>query len=619
MLEIAGIIILGILAQWVAWRTKVPAILPLILIGLFFGPISTLFTDDHSKWIQPIFQQSKNRGLFPGNSLFNFVSLAISIILFEGGLTLKLKEIAHTGKTISRIISLGAAITFFGGAIGVHYIMNLSWEISFLFAGLIIVTGPTVIAPILRNVSLNKNVATVLKWEGILIDPIGALVAVLVYDFIISGDGDHFTLHAIYAFLRILFIGFSFGFTAAHLLNFMIKKHLIPHYLLNVFILAAVLGVFVASDLFEHESGLLSVVVMGMVLGNMDIKELKSILDFKESISVLLISILFILLSANIDMEHLSLLLDYKVALLFLFVIFILRPVSIFASTYNSALSINEKLFISWVGPRGIVAAGIASLFGLQLIQKGTTNAEYITPLVFMIVAGTVFINATTAGWVARLLGVKIIPKEQILIIGANKAARIIAKILRQEGKEVTLIDRSTPLIERAHKEGIEATQADIYADDFLEQFAHTKISYVLALTGNTTINQYAIDLFGGMINKENGLRLISSDELKGGKDDLTSSGLFSCESDYFNLSEVVRDNPTVHRVNIPSKEFFIELINNINLSPKTIPLFLKRKDQLIFIPALCDNITIEKGDTLIYLGKKIDFDYEEIKQPHQN
>lgn len=607
MLELAGIIILGILGQWVAWRTKVPAILPLIIIGLFFGPLSTLLSDDGSKWIEPIFQQSRNKGLFPGNSLFNFVSLSISIILFEGGLTLKLKEISTIGKTISRIISLGAAITFFGGAIAAHYIMELNWNISFLFAGLIIVTGPTVIAPILRNVSLNKNVNTVLKWEGILIDPIGALVSVLVFDFIISGEGGHFTLHAIYAFLRIIFIGFSFGFTAAHALNFMIKKHLIPHYLLNVFVLALVLGVFVASDLFEHESGLLSVVVMGMVLGNLDVKGLKSILDFKESISVLLISILFILLSANINLEHLSLLWDYRVALLFLFVIFVLRPASIFFSTKGSTLSFNEKLFISWVGPRGIVAAGIASLFGLQLLQRQTEDAEFITPLVFMIVAGTVFINATTANWVAGILKVKLLQKEQILIIGANKAARIIAKILGQEGKSVTLVDRSIPLIEKARQEGINAIQSDIYEEDFLDQFIHSKISNVLGLTGNTAINQYAIDLFQGLTPKGSNFRLISSDELKGTKENLTTSGLFSCESDYLNLSEVVRDNPTVHRVTLPSKAFFIEVINNINLSQETIPLFIRRGEKLIFIPSLCDNMVIEKDDVLVYLGKKVD------------
>ncbi|HFD31967.1 MAG TPA: hypothetical protein ENJ28_04540 [Gammaproteobacteria bacterium] len=388
----------------------------------------------------------------------------------------------------------------------------------------------------------------------------------------------------------------------------MIRKHLIPHYLLNVFILALVLGVFVASDLFEHESGLLSVVVMGMVLGNMDIKDLKSILDFKEAISILLISILFILLSANITLEHLELLLDYRVALLFLFVILVLRPASIFFSTQNSALSFNEKLFISWVGPRGIVAAGIASLFGLQLMQRQTPDAEYITPLVFMIVAGTVFINATTANWVAGLLKVKLIPKEQILIIGANKAARVVARILRQAGKEITLIDRSAPLIEKAKKEGLNAIQADIYADDFLDQFAHTKIDSVIALTGNTVVNQHALDLFDGLVDKDKRLRLISSEELKGKREDLASNGLFSCESDYLNLSEVVRDNPTVHKVEIPSKEFFLQLIDNINLSPETIPLFLQRGDQLIFIPALCDNMEIQKGDILIYLGKKVDF-----------
>ena len=302
MLELAGIIILGILAQWVAWKFKIPAILPLILIGLLVGPIAaTYITEDGSKWIEPIWNGEK--GLFPGDYLYNFVSLAISIILFEGGLTLKREEIKNVGPVITKLITLGAAITFFGAGIVAHKIFNLSWELSFLFSGLIIVTGPTVITPILRNIPLKKDISTVLKWEGILIDPIGALVAVLVFEFITVGGESGFTKTAFIEFGKILLFGTTFGFTFAHALAYVINKKMIPHYLLNVASLSLVLLVFVLSDLFAHESGLLSVVVMGMYLGNSDLPNLKELLYFKESLSVLLISILFILLSANISMD----------------------------------------------------------------------------------------------------------------------------------------------------------------------------------------------------------------------------------------------------------------------------------------------------------------------------
>ena len=182
MLELAGVIILGIFAQWIAWKVKIPAILPLILIGLAVGPLSTFYSDDGTQWIQPIWNTQK--GFFPGESLFYFVSLAIGIILFEGGLTLKMSEIKKVGGVIGKLISLGSVVTFFGSGVSAHYVLGLDWQVSFLFAGLIIVTGPTVITPILRNIPLRKDVSAVLKWEGILIDPIGALVAVLVFGFI---------------------------------------------------------------------------------------------------------------------------------------------------------------------------------------------------------------------------------------------------------------------------------------------------------------------------------------------------------------------------------------------------------------------------------------------------
>ncbi|RLD25420.1 MAG: cell shape-determining protein, partial [Bacteroidetes bacterium] len=396
MLELGGIIILGILAQWVAWRLKIPSILPLILIGLLVGPIAAEYlSEDGTKWIEPTWNGEK--GLFPGDGLFYFVSLAISIILFEGGLTLKTTEIKNVGPVITKLITLGSTITFFSAAVAAHYVFNLNWEISFLFSALIIVTGPTVITPILRNIPLKKDVSAILKWEGILIDPIGALVAVLVFEFISVDQGGEFTKTALIEFGKIVLFGATFGFTFAHALNFMIVRNWIPRYLLNVFALASVIGVFVLSHSFAHESGLLAVVVMGMVLGNTKSGYLEELLYFKESLSVLLISILFILLAANINMKEMLLIYNWRTLVLIAIIIFMIRPLGVFLSTNRSKLEFKEKIFISWVGPRGIVAAGIASLFGTKLALEGVPGAEYITPLVFAVVLTTVLLNATTA------------------------------------------------------------------------------------------------------------------------------------------------------------------------------------------------------------------------------
>ena len=494
MIELAGIIILGIVAQWMAWRLKLPAILPLILIGLLVGPIATFYTADGAKLIEPIWNGTK--GLFPGDGLYYFVSLAISVILFEGGLTLKRAEIATTGPVISKLITLGSTVTFFGAGIASHFIFELSWPMAFLFSALIIVTGPTVITPILRNIPLKKEVSAILKWEGILIDPIGALVAVLVYEFISVEGGQAFTQTALIAFGKILLFGFSFGFTFAHALVFVIKKRFIPHYLLNVASLSMVLLVFVTSDFFAHESGLLAVVIMGMVMGNINLPNLKELLYFKESLSVLLISILFILLAANINIDQLMLLYDWRTALLFASIILIVRPLGVFLSSSGSGLQLKEKLFIGWVGPRGIVAAGIASLFGSKLVARGEVGAEYITPLVFMIVLGTVLLNATTARIVAKWLGVFLKKSEGILMVGAAPASRLIAQYLQDNDRHVVLIDSNENNINAAKEKGIEALTANIYSDNLADNLELNDVGYLMALTGNAEINDFALNRF---------------------------------------------------------------------------------------------------------------------------
>ncbi len=610
MLELAGIIILGIIAQWVAWRLKLPAILPLILIGLLVGPIATLYTEDGSKLIEPIWN-GKN-GLFPGEGLYYFVSLAISIILFEGGLTLKRSEIANVGPVITKLITVGSLVTFFGAGVAAHYIFELSWQLSFLFSALIIVTGPTVITPILRNIPLKKDVSTVLKWEGILIDPIGALVAVLVFEFISVGQGSQYTQTAMIEFGKILLFGTTFGFTFAHALAFAIKKNLIPHYLMNVVSLSVVLLVFVESEVFAHESGLLAVVVMGMVLGNMNLPNLKELLYFKESLSVLLISILFILLAANINISDLELLRTWNTAWLFLAVVFLIRPLGVFLSAQGSNLKLNEKLFIGWVGPRGIVAAGIASLFGSKLLAKGEPGAEYITPLVFMIVLGTVLFNATTARLFAKLVGVFLTKSEGILIVGASKISRLIASYLKRNNRHVVLIDNNQTNVEKSKRLGLEAFVADIYSDTLTDNIELNDMGYLMALTGNSDINKYVLKRFSGQFGENGAFRLVDSDEMTNPENN-PKEGLFSNTDDFIHLTETVRSYPAVNEIDLRGKEHYDTLMEITASDKDIIPIFLKKPNgTLEIIPALNTAFNdINEGSKLVYLGKVLDLEKE--------
>lgn len=610
MLELAGLVILGILAQWMAWKTKTPAILPLILIGLFVGPLSTLISEDGTKWLEPIWNGQE--GLFPGESLFYFVSLAIAVVLFEGGLTLRKKDISTVGPVIFKLITIAVIITFIGAGLSAHFIFNLSWQISFLFAALVIVTGPTVIAPILRNIPLKKDISSILRWEGILIDPIGALVAVLVFEFIRIEDGNEYTTRALIEFGKIILFGFTFGFAFAHLLVYAIKRNIIPHYLLNVFTLAVVVGVFVLADTFAHESGLLAVVVMGMVMGNINLPNLKELLYFKESLSILLVSILFILLAANIQMADIYLVFDEKALILFAIIVFVLRPLGVFLSSIRSGLSIREKLFISWVGPRGIVAAGIASLFGLKLARQGVPGAEYITPLVFMVVLGTVLLNATTARLVAKLLKVFLKDSKGVLIIGASSISRLIGKYLQDNKRHVVLVDSNPDNIKHAHELGLEAMEESVYSDDLLNNIELNDVGYLMAITGNSDINKTAIKKFTKQFGEKGSFRVISSNEMNDPEQNPTE-GLFSHTDDYIKLTEVARRHPSIHEIELNSRSHYEGLIEISKTDPDIIPLFVKGTEgNLEIIPSHSAEVEIQEGYQLVYLGKKIQKEEEQ-------
>ena len=413
MLELSAIIVFGIFAQWIAWRMKIPAIFPLILLGLFLGPLSKVFLGIDEKWINP-------ENIFAGKTMYYFVSLSVGIILFEGGLTLKFKEVRKLAGVVRNLLFFGTIIMLIGGAIAAHFFIGMDYRVALLFGSLIIVTGPTVIAPILQSVKPKKNISTILKWEGIVIDPIGALVAVLVYELLFVSTmgvgGDHsmgLTQVALKTFFLTLCVGTFFGLFSGWTLHSLLKRDLIPHFLINVISLGFVIFAFAGADSIQPESGLLSVTVMGILLANIKTPNIDKILDFKESLTVILISVLFIILSAKIDLEQLQKL-EINSIYIFLIIVFILRPIAVWISAFNSNLNWKEKAFIAWIGPKGIVAAAVASLFSLYLLNSDKINlppglredVEMLVPLTFMIILGTVTLNGLSAKLIARLLGV---------------------------------------------------------------------------------------------------------------------------------------------------------------------------------------------------------------------
>lgn len=476
LIVIAIILLVGAVCQWAAWRVRLPAILFLLLCGILAGPVLG--------WLHP-------DQLF-GDLLFPFISLAVAVILFEGGLTLKFDDIRGIEKVLRNLITFGVAITWLLTALAVHWLLDFSWEISFLFGAIMVVTGPTVIAPMLHTVRPNKNVANILRWEGILIDPLGATLAVLVYQFIVSGSAQGEFLPTITVFGKILAIGFVLGSSSGYLLGIALRRHWIPQYLHDFLVLALVCGVFAVSDALEPESGLLSVTVMGVLLANMkDVHDLSEIMDFKESLSLVLISMLFIILPARMNADA-FLALGWSSLGVLAVIQFVSRPLSAQFSSIGSKLSMNERHLLSWIAPRGIVAAAISALFAIKLESLGYAQAAQMVPLAFMMIIGTVLLQSVTAGPIARWLNVAEPEPTGCLIIGADRLARAIAAALKKNGFQIVLADQSWENINAANMLGLRTYWGKVVSKHADRRLNLTGIGCMLALSANHDFNALA-------------------------------------------------------------------------------------------------------------------------------
>ena len=470
-LMLAGMLMIGFLAQWLAWRVKLPAILFLLLAGIVLGPVSGVLDPDK----------------LLGDLLFPTVSLAVALILFEGSLTLRFHELPGIGKAVRGLVSYGAVASLLLLALAAHLVAGLAWPIALLFGALACVTGPTVIAPMLRTLRPNARIANTLRWEGIVIDPLGALFAVLIYEAIVSRQEGH----TIGIFVATIGCGAVIGALSAWLLAFFLRRQMIPEYLQNYAVLAAVLLAFSISNTITHESGLLAVTIMGIALGNLRGVHIDDILDFKESLTTVLVSLLFILLAARLHWPLPDGMLGAGIAL-FVIAQLVVRPLTVAISSFGSGLNWRERALIGWVAPRGIVAASVSALFALRLDALGVAGAEALVPLVFTLIIGTVILQSATARPLAIWLKVAEPEPRGVLIFGSDQVARAIGKALHEAGFRVVLADDDWDGIRLARMEGLATffgNPASPHAERHLDL---TGIGRLLALSTHRERNSLA-------------------------------------------------------------------------------------------------------------------------------
>ena len=438
ILVLCGIATAGFACQWLAWRLRLPAILFLLGAGILAGPIFG--------WIDP-------DALF-GGLLTPIVSVAVAIILFEGSLTLKLSEIRDHGSVVRNLVTVGVVVTGAIAGLSAYYLLDWDPYLAALFGAVVTVSGPTVVMPLLRAVRPTANVSSILRWESILIDPLGAILALLVFDVIVSRQAGSGFGHIAVDVAVIAAVGTLFGVVGGYLFGVAVRKRLIPDLLRDYAALAAVLTVFGIAEALRGESGFLAVTIMGIWLANMRDVDIEDILEFKESITLLLLGGLFILLAARLDVAEIVSIGGGAIVVLVVLQL-VAGPLRAFVSAIGSPLNWRETLYVGWVFPRGIVAAAVSSLFALRLAEIDYPGANGLVPLVFAVIVGTVVLQSITAKPVAKLLGVLEPEPTGVLIVGSNPLGRLIAKAIQESGRSVRVADSHWAGIREARMKGL--------------------------------------------------------------------------------------------------------------------------------------------------------------------
>ena len=484
---IVAIVAVGVLAQWIAWRSRLPAIVLLAVCGLLLGPVFGV-VDPSAEF---------------GPALRPLVSLCVAIILFEGGLSLDLADLKVAAQGVRRLVYLGAPLAWATATLAGHYVGGLSWGVALVLGAIMVVTGPTVIIPMLRQAGLNRRTASYLKWEGIINDPIGALLAVLAFQFLLlAGEGSPWPE---------VFTGLGLAVGSAALLGGLggwlvavaFLRGMVPEYLKSPVLLGAVLIVFVASNALQHEAGLLAVTVMGIVVANMHLPGIQDMKRFKEYITVMLVSVVFVVLTADLDTQLLLSLAARDIALVAV-LLFVTRPISIMLATLGTKMEFNDRVLLAWIAPRGIVAAATAGVMGPGLVAAGYSDAERLLPLVFAVIFATVVLHGGSIGWIARRLGLASPMRDSVLIVGGSPWSTELARKLRESQINVLVADRSWSNLRAARLAGIPVFYGEILSEFAEESVEITHVAGVLAATSNDAYNALVCKSFAPEIGQRN-------------------------------------------------------------------------------------------------------------------
>ncbi|WP_323948706.1 cation:proton antiporter [Aeromonas caviae] len=558
-LSLAGIALISLLAQWLAWSVRVPAILFLLLSGLLLGPVTGLLDPDQ----------------LLGDLLFPLVSLSVAIILFEGALTLHLTELKGIGKVVRNLCSTGMVTSFAVIGAASYFLLGLDWRVAMVLGAVLVVTGPTVIAPMLNVIRPVREVDKILRWEGIVIDPIGALFAVLVFEAVRLGSQGNLIDHTLLALAKTVGVGSLIGIAAGWLTTLLIRKDWLPVSLHKFGVLALVLVTFTLSNWLSHESGLLAVTVFGIWLANQEGLDLEEVLAFKEDLAVILISSLFVLLAARLDLAQLWQL-GPMVLVLLCVVQFVARPLGILLSTWGSDLPWRARALLAWIAPRGIVAAAVSASFAISMHEAGIEDADKLVPLVFAVIIFTVVLQSLTATPLARLLDMRQSAPNVWLLIGANSVARAIGKALADQGIPVQLSDPAWEHCKLARMSGLPCYFGNPQSEHAERHLPLTSISTVLALSPSRHNNALGVLHFAHLYGEEKVHSLRSSEQHgKANRESATfraRQNLFGADINFARLSGLLSRGGQIKATRL-SDTFDWDQYQEAN--PGAIPLFV--------------------------------------------
>ncbi|MDT0575122.1 sodium:proton antiporter [Croceicoccus sp. F390] len=485
-LVIALIGVLGIGAQWVAWRTGWPAIVLMMAAGFLAGPILGIIDPHHAF----------------GELLEPAIAIGVALILFEGGLSLNFRELKQTGGAVWRLVVFGVPIAWFAGSLACYYIAGLVWPVSILFAGILVVTGPTVVLPLLRQSSIAARPAAILKWEAIVNDPFGAMCAVIAYEYFRASANGAGLLDVVPSLVFAAIAAAVLGYAAAWVIAWSFPRGLVPEYLKAPVLLVFVVALFVGSNLIQQETGLLAVTIMGIALANMRVDSLRDIHPFKQNVAVIMVSGIFVLLSASLDIETLKLL-EWQFILFLLAILFVVRPVTVLLSLAFSPVPWNERIFLSWIAPRGIVAVAISGLFALRLSDLGYADGSILISLSFAVVVATIVAHGFTVGIVAKWLGVTGSATPGLLLVGATPWAITLAKELADLKVAVMLADTSWWRLSRARQQGLATYHGEILAESTEHSLDLSQFAVMVAATENEAYNALVCNEFAPGIGRD--------------------------------------------------------------------------------------------------------------------